>query len=156
MDDVNSLPLITRREVEALITVPMITAFIEEFGHKRTLEIAEQVVRTLALDAGRRLRQVTGGNRLEHFERALAIFGQGGALETEIVESSSRTLAIKVTRCKYAEMYRKHGWEEFGRLLSCGRDAALTQGFNPKIRFTRTKTIMEGAGYCDFHYSLED
>jgi hypothetical protein len=30
------------------------------------------------------------------------------------------------------------------------------KGFNPKIKFKRTQTIMEGAPYCDFRYTLED
>ena len=33
-------------------------------------------------------------------------------------------------------------------------DAALIVGFNPKIKFTRTQTIMSGAPYCDFRYEL--
>jgi hypothetical protein len=52
-------------------------------------------------------------------------------------------------------MYKELGIGELGALLSCGRDAALIVGFNPKIKFTRTQTIMEGAPFCDFRYELK-
>ena len=32
----------------------------------------------------------------------------------------------------------------------------FVEGFNPKIKFERTQTIMEGASYCGFRYILED
>ncbi|MHA2213812.1 MAG: L-2-amino-thiazoline-4-carboxylic acid hydrolase [Candidatus Thorarchaeota archaeon] len=28
-------------------------------------------------------------------------------------------------------------------------------GFNPKMKFERTKTLMEGDGYCDHCYTLK-
>ena len=84
------------------------------------------------------------------------MFSQGGAQEFELLESTPPKVAINATRCNYAEMYREHGLQELGFLLSCGRDFALMEGFNPKIRFTRTQTIMEGAPFCDFRFSLEE
>ena len=39
-----------------------------------------------------------------------------------------------------------------GYYLSCGRDAAFAEGFNPDIRMTRTQTIMQGAAFCDFRF----
>jgi hypothetical protein len=39
-----------------------------------------------------------------------------------------------------------------GPMLSCARDFALIEGFNPQIRLTRTQTLMEGAPFCDFRY----
>jgi hypothetical protein len=49
-------------------------------------------------------------------------------------------------------MYRRLGLADLGGLLSCSRDAALIDGFNPSIAFARTQTIMEGAPHCDFRY----
>jgi hypothetical protein len=43
--------------------------------------------------------------------------------------------------------------KELGYYLSCGRDAAFAQGFNPDIRMTRTQTITQGASFCDFHFA---
>jgi hypothetical protein len=49
-------------------------------------------------------------------------------------------------------MYRALGVPELGALLSCNRDFALIQGFNPDVELRRTQTIMEGAPHCDFRY----
>lgn len=74
----------------------------------------------------------------------------------EIVEKSAKSLAFNVKRCKYAEMYKELGIGELGKILSCNRDAAMIEGFNPKIKFLRTKTIMEGAPICDFRYAEDE
>lgn len=105
--------------------------------------------------AGAQLAQRLGGNSMEHFHKALDMWKQGGALEVVPEEMDERKLVFKVTRCRYAEMYRKLGCEELGEVLSCGRDAAFAAGFNPKIRLIRNKTLMSGGPYCDFRFELE-
>ena len=64
-------------------------------------------------------------------------------------------LSFNVTRCRYAEMYRALGLADLGGSLSCQRDFALAQGFNPAIQLDRTQTIMEGASHCDFRFRLD-
>jgi len=155
ISDINSVPLLIRREIEALIAAPLIKAFIEEFGKERTLEVTERVIKSLARQMGKRLVTMTGGDTLEHFEKAVPIFGQGPDYE-EVLEATPKKLSINVFRCKYAEMYRRHGLEDVGYLLSCGRDFALMEGFNPKIKLTRTQTVMEGEPFCDMRWTYEE
>ncbi len=69
-----------------------------------------------------------------------------------MLEQSPDRLAFNVVRCRYAEMYRALGLEALGASLSCQRDFALVQGFNPEIRLKRTQTLMEGAPFCDFRF----
>ncbi len=73
-----------------------------------------------------------------------------------MVELSEESFAFDVTRCRYAEMYRSLGMEDLGATLSCNRDGALIEGFNPNVEFTRTQTIMGGADRCDFRFSLRE
>ncbi|MFH1135334.1 MAG: L-2-amino-thiazoline-4-carboxylic acid hydrolase [Pseudomonadota bacterium] len=154
--DINSVDLIVRREIEALIAAPLIKAYMDAFGREAALETARKVIRNLAVEAGKMLKLFAGGESMEHLNRALPLFGQGGALEFEIVEAGEKKAGVNVTRCKYAEMYKEHGLEEFGFLLGCGRDHALLEGFNPQIEFRRTQTIMEGAEFCDFRFEMKD
>ena len=79
---------------------------------------------------------------------------ENDALELEILEQTPTRLSFNVTRCRYAEMYRALGLPDLGGSLSCQRDYALAQGFNPAIELTRTQTIMEGAPFCDFRFRL--
>jgi hypothetical protein len=152
--DINKVSTIIRREIEALIAVPLIEAFIEEFGRDECLKVVEKAIGPLARAAGADLRNMAGGDSVEDFhKKVMPLFGQGGALEIEVLEATPTKVAFNVKRCKYAEMYRKNGLEAFGHILSCARDFPLIEGFNPKIKFTRTQTIMEGAEFCDFRLS---
>jgi hypothetical protein len=155
-EDTNSVSILVRREIEALIAVPLIQAFSEEFGGDKALETARKVIRNLAHEAGKGLAALVGGNQMEDLAKAMSLFSQGGALEMDIVERDPARLLMNVTRCQYAEMYKENGIEEFGCLLSCSRDFALVEGFNPKINLTRTQTIMEGANYCDFRFTMSN
>ncbi|MBU2645078.1 L-2-amino-thiazoline-4-carboxylic acid hydrolase [bacterium] len=149
-DDINTVSMLVRREIEALITVPLLKAFTEAIGKEKTFAIAETVIGQLARDSGKMLAELAGGSRLADLETILPLFSQDGALAIDLPESGPERILMNVSRCAYAEMYKRNGMAEFGYLLSCGRDYALFEGFNPDIRFTRTQTIMEGADYCDF------
>ena len=150
--DMSQVSILTRRQIEALIAVPLIKAFIEEFGKEKTLEITSKVIESLAEESGRMLAEFVGGNSLEDLAKGLVLWSQDGANESELVEITDTKIATNITRCLYADMYKEHGMEEFGHLLSCGRDFAMVAGFNPKIKLTRTKTIMEGDDICDFRF----
>ncbi len=149
-EDVDSVSLLARREIEASIAVPLIEAFAEEVGSERALAIAARVIESLGEEAGQALAAIAGGNQLEDLDRILPFFSAGGALEFESPTPEPGRTAINITKCRFAEMYDRLGVKELGTLLSCGRDHALFRGFNPEIEFTRTQTIMEGADLCDF------
>jgi len=154
-DNINSVGILVRREIEALLAVPLVRGFMEEFGREKALDIAGKVIRDLALESGRLLASPSGGNKMENLAKGVPLFSQGGALKIDVLEASPIKISMNVPECRYAEMYKEHGMEEFGCLLSCSRDFSLVEGFNPKIKLTRTQTIMEGANYCDFRFNME-
>ena len=147
-----SLPLLQQREIEASIVGPLIRAFSEELGNERTLAILQRVITSLAKQGGAELARKLGDQSLAAFARSLDRWSEQGALEIEILEQSEDRLAFNVNRCRYAEMYRALGLEDLGGSLSCQRDFALIEGFNPGIGLTRTQTLMEGAPFCDFRF----
>ena len=122
---------------------------------ERVNEIARQTIIRIAQEQGAALAESMGGCTLAHFAASLGAWTKGGALEMDVLEQSEGRFAFNVTRCRYAEMYRALGIPELGALLSCNRDFALIQGFNPSIELTRTQTIMGGAAFCDFRYELK-
>jgi hypothetical protein len=152
--DIGKLGILTRREIEARLLGPVIKAFAEEFGRERTLAVMERVILAAARESGVQLAKLLGGNTLVHFAKGMEMWTQDDALEIEVVAQNGREYSFDVHRCQYAEMYRELGIPELGTLLSCNRDFALMQGFNPQITLTRTRTIMEGADHCDFRYRL--
>lgn len=153
-DTLNEIGVLKRREIEARILMPVLEALGAEFGRERVFEIARRVIVDVARAQGRQLAERMGGNDLGRFAAALEDWKKGDAYRMEVLEQTGEKLSFNVTRCRYAEMYRALGIAEVGALLSCNRDFALVEGFNPAVRLTRTQTVMEGAPYCDFRFEL--
>ena len=147
-----AITLLQQREIEAKVVGPLVRGFAAEVGTEKALEIVRMVIVNLAHEAGADLAKRLGGASLEAFASGLDRWSEGGALEIEILEKSPERLSFNVTRCKYAEMYRALGLADLGGSLSCQRDFALVEGFNPKITLERTQTLMGGASHCDFRF----
>ena len=154
-DTLNEIGVLKRREIEARILAPLVNAFADEFGRAPVLEIAKRVIVEIAREQGKALASRMGGNSLAHFVESKENWVKGDALSMEVLQAGDTAYDFNVTRCRYAEMYRALGIPELGAILSCGRDFALGEGFNPDLKLTRTQTIMEGAPCCDFRYRLE-
>ena len=155
-DDLNAkMGVLIRREVEARILAPVINALGDEFGYDRVLDIGRGTITQIAADQGAELAQHMGGNSLEHFVDSLQYWTKDNALEIEVIEQTETSFVFNVTRCLYADLYKRLGVSEYGTIFSCARDFALIEGFNEKIALTRTQTIMEGASYCDFRYTFK-
>jgi hypothetical protein len=146
------LTLLERREIEARIVGPLIRAVRNELGDEKALALVRSVITNLARESGVGLAHELGEATLDAFSASLGRWSEGGALEIDLLEKSPERLSFNVVRCRYAEMYRALGLAELGGSLSCQRDFALIEGFNPRIELTRTQTIMEGAPFCDFRF----
>ena len=147
-----AIGILTRRETEARILIPLIRDLGEAFGRAAVIETVSRTIINIAEAQGRELARLMGGNTAEDFKNALAFWTKDDALEIEMKESSAHTLCFNVTRCRYAEMYKALGASDLGAVFSCNRDAALIRGFNPGATMERNKTIMEGHPVCDFRY----
>ena len=154
--DIDEMSVLDRRRIEAQVVGPLIRAFQKEFGETKANEVARSVIAEIARDQGRQLAQRLGNNDLAAFSKAKEPWTRNGALQVETIEETSDTYSFNVTRCRYAEMYKEIGLSDLGFTLSCNRDFTLSEGFNSRIKLTRTQTIMLGAPFCDFRYTQED
>lgn len=152
-DDLNAIGVLTRREIEARIIGPLLENLGEEFGREQVLEVLRKTIVQIARQQGEQLARSMGGCSLAHFAMSMQAWTKGNAIEMDILEQTDENFSYNVTRCRYAEMYRASGLPELGSLLSCNRDFALIEGFNPEVKLDRTQTIMEGAPYCDFRFT---
>ena len=78
----------------------------------------------------------------------------GDDLDYTIEEQTPEHMKMCVTRCMWADMFRKLGAADLGYAFYCASDYGYCQGLNPNITFTRTKTIMQGDDCCDHTYDL--
>ncbi len=153
-DNLNEIGVLKRREIEARILGPVITALGEKFGREQVLEVVRDAIIEIARQQGEQLAESMGGNDLENFAASLENWQKDDAMQIEVLDKNQAEFRFHVRRCRYAEMYRQLGIPELGALLSCNRDAALIKGFNPEVELIRTQTIMQGASFCDFHYRM--
>jgi len=73
----------------------------------------------------------------------------------EIIELTDRTYEMKVTECLWAKVFIEHDAADIGYATVCYSDFASAKATHPKLRLERTKTIMEGHGYCDHRWILD-
>lgn len=151
-DTLNEIGVLKRREIEARVLMPVLERLSQEFGRERVFGLARDVIVEVARAQGRELAGQMGGNTVAHFAASTENWRKGNAYEMDVLAQTDERYDFNVTRCRYAEMYRALGIAEVGELLSCNRDFALIEGFNPDIKLTRTQTIMEGAPHCDFRF----
>jgi len=150
------LGVLERRRIEAAVLGPMLNAFRERFGEDATRETATAVITEIAREQGRATAELLGSNDLATFAANKDPWRKGGALDVEELERNENVYSFNVTRCGYADMYRKMGFGDLGDIFSCTRDFEFSTGFNPKIKLTRTQTIMQGDAICNFRYTLEE
>lgn len=144
--------VLTRREIEARILAPVVEALGDRFGREEVIDIVTNAIVELARQQGGDLADSMQGCDKNAFKDSLQYWTQDDALKIKVLEEDDHTLNFNVNRCRYSEMYLALGIPELGAVLSCNRDYAMIEGFNPDAQLTRTQTLMEGAGHCDFRY----
>jgi hypothetical protein len=150
------LPIIERRRIEAELLKEVYETIAERYGKEEAKQlISESVRRSSIALAAQFAAQAEGGTSLQSFIDIQSNWTAENALEIEPVYRDDNRFDFNVTRCRYAEMYKAMGLGEIGGLLSCNRDGSFCEGYDPKLKMTRTQTIMEGASHCDFRYRYE-
>ena len=151
-----SMPIIRRREIEAKILKEVFDVVRERHGEAEAEAVIARAVRNASIAQAREFAEAEpGGTSLSSFAELMRFWTAEDALEIRVTERTGTTFAFDVTRCRYAEMYRDMGLGNIGALLSCQRDGTFCEGYDPRIRLTRTQTIMQGASHCDFRYTFD-
>ncbi|MFN3746660.1 MAG: L-2-amino-thiazoline-4-carboxylic acid hydrolase [Hyphomicrobiaceae bacterium] len=150
----DTLPMLERRRIEATILKHVYETLKESHGAEVATRAVADAVRRAAIEQARQLAAAEPGGKtsMRTFIDRQAQWRMGDALTTETLHESDTRFDFNVTRCRYAEMYREMGLGEIGHLLSCQRDGTFCEGYDPRLKMTRTQTIMQGASHCDFRY----
>jgi hypothetical protein len=127
-----------------------------ELGETEAKRILSNAVIKLARAGAAAMATAMGSNDMDAFRARSDLWRAEDALRVEVLESTDKVYDFNVLRCRYAEMYRELGVAELGAILSCNRDGSFCEGWNDKLKLTRTQTIMAGASHCDFRYRMEE
>ncbi|MEN9894801.1 MAG: hypothetical protein RIR97_653 [Pseudomonadota bacterium] len=148
--------ILARRKIEAGIIAPIYRTMVAYLGKEQAQKILDEAISQAAIDAGRHFADKTeGGTSLRSFQDLQVLWTADNALEIEVVKATDTEFEYHVHRCRYAETYKDMGLGDIGHLLSCNRDGVFCTGYDPRIKLTRSQTVMEGARYCDFKYTFD-
>ena len=151
------LGILARRKIEAGIIAPIYAEMCAQLGKSKAQAILDRAIREAAMAAARSFAAKTpGGTSLRSFQDLLHLWTQDDALSIDVLKATETEFHFNVHRCRYAETYREMGLGPIGHLLSCNRDGAFCDGYDPRIKLERTQTLMQGASHCDFRYRLEE
>ena len=152
----DGLSMLDKRRIEAEILKEVYETLKASHGEAVARQTISKSVRRSAIEQARTFAaSVPGGTSLKSFQDIQHLWTKGGSLEIEVKEQTDTSFTFNVTRCHYAETYKAMGLGEIGALLSCNRDGAFCEGYDPKLKLERTQTIMGGASHCDFKYRYE-
>ena len=151
------LSMLEKRKIEAEILKEVYETLKASHGEAVAKTTIAESVRRSAIEQARQFAAAApGGPSLKAFQNVMPLWTKGGALEIEVQEKTDTSFVFNVVRCRYAETYKAMGLGEIGHLLSCNRDGAFCEGYDPKLKLARSQTIMQGASHCDFKYRYED
>ena len=147
------LGILTQRRIEAAFARGIYAEMTAAIGEEAARGIMQRAIIRLAEQAGAAAAAETDHPSIAHFAAILPRWTKDDALVIEVLRQDETHFDFNVQRCRYAETYREMGLDSLGAILSCNRDGAFCDGYDPKLKLTRTQTIMGGATHCDFRYS---
>ena len=148
-----SISVIEQAKIQAQVLVPLVKALQAELGEVRANTLVRKALGDLYRGFGEEFWKAKNESDLgKAVSSAFKTYARNDALAYDVIEQTQDAFAFNVTRCAYAEFYKALGEPELGFLLICAADIATAEGFGSDIKLTRTQTIMQGAGHCDFRY----
>ncbi len=77
------------------------------------------------------------------------------ALTYKLVADAPTAVEARITECLWAKMFREADAADIGNACLCQTEFAALKAFNPKIKLTFTKTLMQGNDCCNPRYVVE-
>jgi hypothetical protein len=136
--------------------IPLMRNLAEEVGKARFEEMLKRAASKAAVEETKQWAAKLPKNDLAAFLTPLKSPDPlwQHALTWQMVEESEKVGEIKVTECLWAKTFRDAGAGDIGYALMCHGDFAAAPAFNPKMKMTRTKTLMQGHDCCNHRWTL--
>ena len=126
---------------------------VEELGREETIGLIKKLTERDLLKLGAKQAEKAEKNDLNSYVEMFR--GEEGFKNTilkEIVEDTENAFELKVTKCIWAETFINLEAADIGFAHVCHGDYAWAEGFNPKIKLIRDKTLMQGHDHCNHRY----
>lgn len=118
----------------------------KDIGHDRFIEMLERASSEAAVDEAKKSTQNLPKKDLA------ALFADiksdsyfwKHVVTYKFVEETDKAAEARITECLWAKTFREMDAADIGYAAICYPDFATTPAFNPKLKMTRTKTLMQG------------
>ena len=122
-----------------------------KFGEESVIAVLDQIIYANCKRNWEHVGQ-EGENSFDRFLQLLWEPLRESGFEYSFVTHGNKT-TFCVTTCPMYDLAKKIGAEKWLYHLVCLTDEPTITGFNPKIIFSRTKTLMQGYSGCDHCYT---
>ncbi len=137
--------------------IPAMVAMAGEVGREKLVETLSRAYSTVAAEhACERLRKDPRDDIAAYTEdmRKPGPLYQN-AMTFTLVEDTPGAVEARVTECLWARTFRGAGAADIGYACLCHSEFAAVHAFNPRIRLSFTKTLMQGHDCCNPRYVME-
>jgi hypothetical protein len=124
----------------------------KEMGKEALIEFLEKRTRTQLLAQGKSYAKRSPDTSFRTFSNIFKNPWMEATLVMEIIEDTDTVFEVKVTECLVADTFLRAKAGEIGNAAVCIGDYTFAEGFNPKIKMIRDKTLTSGYAYCNHRY----
>lgn len=125
----------------------------KQFNKEQIKETLHQLLKKVTSENWHKLALDNGKNDLRSYIDLL--WTKKSGLQWTERQEGNKTI-MHCTYCPYMQEYVNQNATDWGYELLCRTDYYMLEGFNPKIKFERTKTLIQGDEYCNHTYIVED
>jgi hypothetical protein len=137
--------------------IPLMKAMGAEMGREKLVEMLKTASSAVAVDWVRERLKRNPKNDLATYTEDLRhpnpLYKH--ALTFRLIEDTPTVVEAEVTECLWAKTFCGANAADIGYALCCHGDFAASRAFNPRIKLTGTKTLMQGHDCCNPRYVME-
>ena len=154
----DKISLLELAKIQAQVLVPLVQNLRKELGTERANQIVADALRGWSRELYRKIGEEIQGRPAEKFDAVTNAWMPkiGSDIDFDTIRQTPEHFDFNITGCRYADFFRQLGEPELGALLLCESDFHVTEQIGgTEVKLERTQTIMKGASYCDFRYTMK-
>jgi len=124
----------------------------KEWGKEKLIAFLKKNTKERWIQRGKDQAKDFGDNSLAAYVKQFRPPAFKNLLTYKIVEDTETAFQIEVTECIWAKTFRDADMADIGSAHICYGDYFWAEGFNPKIKMERDKTLMHGHECCNHRY----
>jgi hypothetical protein len=135
--------------------IQLAKALEKEMGQEKLLDFLKKKTQAQLFNVGQQQAKRSPDNSFQTYIATFKDPSYEKTLTKEIVEDSDKAFELKMTECIWASVFLSAKAGDIGYAAVCYGDYAWAEGFNPKIKLIRDKTLMQGHECCNHRYVWE-